>query len=147
MLIFAQAYVMCIVERNAHNSYVVVIRSERVTSMERKNFDVVRWLFLMAKFLLLLKNMISSANSSPPVSSFFASFRSKKQAYSGTKSCFFLSSIALILFRVKRTNLGKEWYELGLTRGIAPISWRRRNILYRKITMINKIFSIENLSS
>ena len=44
---------MCI-ERNGRKNHDVDIRSSPMTSMERKNFDVVRWLFLMVKFSFLL---------------------------------------------------------------------------------------------
>lgn len=62
VLIFAEAYAMCI-ERNVRNNHDVDIRSSPMTSMERKNFDVVRWLFLMVKFFCANK-IVSIAYSS-----------------------------------------------------------------------------------
>jgi len=41
VLIFTEAYAMCI-ERNGRKNHDVDIRSSPMTSMERKNFDVVR---------------------------------------------------------------------------------------------------------
>ncbi len=95
VLIFAEAFATCI-DRKARNSNVVDIRSGRLTSMERKNFDVVRWLFLMpilfhTKCFLLLILLRQY---------FIVSFRLKKQTHSTTEprfSCSLSLPIALVL--------------------------------------------------